>query len=72
MEFLLEESLMNLLSWTIVMFSVAIVTAVLGFGGLVLSAATLMQVLSFSFLALFLAMLMVTLFTGGRQEARDH
>jgi uncharacterized membrane protein YtjA (UPF0391 family) len=69
-EFLLEEGFMSLLSWIIVLFSAAIITAVVGFGGVAVSAAAIAQAIFFSFLALFMTLLVLVLFSKERRATR--
>lgn len=55
-----------MLYWAITFFVVALVAAVLGFGGIAGTAASIAQFLAILFAILFVGSLIVSLFTGNR------
>ena len=55
-----------MLYWAIGFFILAIIAAVLGFGGIAAGAAAIAEVLFFVFLALFLAALLMNFFRRSR------
>lgn len=55
-----------MLYWSAAFFIIALLSAVLGFGGLAAGAADIAKVLFFLFVVLFLISFIATLFTRGR------
>ncbi len=55
-----------MLYWSATFFIIALLSAVLGFGGLAAGAADIAKVLFFLFVVLFLISFIATLFTRGR------
>ena len=55
-----------MLYWSVIFFVIALVAAVLGFGGLAEGAADIGKVLFFLFLVLFVVSMLVGMFSRGR------
>jgi uncharacterized membrane protein YtjA (UPF0391 family) len=63
-----QQKELCMLNYIVTFFILAIVAAVLGFGGLAASFAGVAKILTFVFLVLFVASLVYTLLTGRRSE----
>jgi uncharacterized membrane protein YtjA (UPF0391 family) len=56
-----------MLKWAVIFLVVALIAAILGFGGIASGAASIALILFWVFLAITVILFLVSLFTGGRR-----